>query len=289
MTLSKLILYLLVLVTSFARSDEPLTIHHRPTEYHIYYNDIIRLALEKTKAEYGEYKMVAVSHEFNTLRALSDVSLNVYGNMLIELGFDEDLNNSGNLTYINIPLDGGILGYRVCFVSPAQKQNVAKAKSLDDLKKFTVAQGVGWVDTKILRANGFKVIEVPIYNNIFKMITSNRVDLFCRGINQIKFEMEYFNNIKGLDFDRSFVLVYDLPRFFYIHKDNILAKNRIEKGLQMAFEDGSLRALWEKYNRESIDYAGLSNRKVYYLNNPLLNALKPTYRQFFFDPMPKSQ
>jgi hypothetical protein len=284
MTLSKLILYLLVLVTSFARSKEPLVIHHRTAEYHKYYNDIIRIALEKTKVEYGDYKMVSVPPEFNTLRALSDVSLNVYGNMLIELGFEEDLNKSGNLTYINIPLDGGILGYRVCFVSPAQKQNVAKAKSLDELKKFTIAQGVGWVDTKILRANGFKVIEVPIYNNIFKMITSNRIDLFCRGANQIKYEIETLRDLPGLEFDRSFVLVYELPRFFYINKLNLVAKARIEKGLQIAFNDGSLRALWEKYNRESIDYVELANREVYYLDNPLLKDLKTDYRRYFFDP-----
>jgi hypothetical protein len=98
-------------------------------------------------------------------------------------------------------------------------------------------------------------------------------------------QMAVPKNATGLDFDRSFVLVYDLPRFFYIHKDNIAAKNRIEKGLQMAFEDGSLKTLWEKYNRESIDYVELANRKVYHLDNPLLKGLKPSYRQYFFNPL----
>ena len=285
------LLLLLLMLTSLAKAEEPLHIYHRASdvvpEYQTYYNEIVKLALEKTKPEFGDYKMIAVNSEFNTLRALSDVAHNVYGNMVIELSYEAELTQSGNLTFINIPLDGGVVGYRVCFVSPAKKEVVAKAKNLQDLQKFTIAQGVGWADTQILQANGFTVIEVPVYTNIFKMITSNRIDLFCRGINQIKSEMEYFKDMKDLDFDKSFVLVYDLPRFFYINKENILAKNRIEKGLEIAFNDGSLKTLWEKYNRESIDYTELTKRKVYHLDNPLLKDLKTDYRRYFFDPMIK--
>jgi hypothetical protein len=290
--MDKLFISLFLFWINAAIASEPLVIYHRTSdtviEYHSYYDDLVKLALEKTKPEFGNYKMIAVPAELNTLRALSDISRNIYGNMVMELSYETELTKSSNLTFINIPLDGGIVGYRICFVSPAKKDAVANAKNLQELQQFTIAQGVGWADTQILKANGFNVIEIPIYTNIFKMITSNRVDLFCRGANQIKSEMEYFKNIKGLDFDRSFVLVYDLPRFFYIHKDNIIAKNRIEKGLQIASEDGSLRALWEKYNRESIDYAELINRKIYYLDNPLLKGLAPDYKQYFFDPMKKA-
>jgi hypothetical protein len=291
--MDKLFISLFLFWINTAIASEPLVIYHRTSdtviEYHSYYDDLVKLALEKTKPEFGNYKMVAVPAELNTLRALSDITRNVYGNMVMELSYETDLTQSGKLTFINIPLDGGIVGYRICFVSPAKKEAIANANNLQELQQFTIAQGVGWADTQILKANGFNVIEIPIYTNIFKMISSNRVDLFCRGANQIKSEMEYFKNLKGLDFDRSFVLVYDLPRFFYIHKDNVIAKNRIEKGLQIAIEDGSLRALWEKYNRESIDYAELNNRKIYYLNNPLLNGLTPDYKQYFFDPMIKLQ
>jgi hypothetical protein len=289
--MARLLILLLVFCITPLRAAEPLVIHHRASdvvpEYQSYYNDIVRLALEKTKADFGDYKMVAVTSEFNTMRALSDIARNVYGNMVIEMGYEAALTQSGNLTFIEIPIDGGIVGYRICFVSPTKKDAVAKVKSLQELKQFTIAQGVGWSDTQILKANGFTVIEVPIYPNIFKMISTNRVDLFCRGANQIKSEMTYFKNLKELDFDKSFVLVYDLPRFFYIHKDNIEAKKRIAKGLEIAFKDGSLKALWEKYNRESIEYVGLSKRKVYRLENPLLKGLQTDYRQYFFDPMAK--
>ena len=291
--MDKLFILLFLCCINAAIAAEPLLIYHRTadtvTEYHGYYDDLVKLALEKTKPEFGNYKMIAVPAELNTLRALSDVANNLYGNMVIELSYEAELTQSGNLTFINIPLDGGIVGYRICFVSPAKKEAVANVKNLQELQKFTIAQGVGWADTQILQANGFNVIEIPVYTNIFKMITSNRVDLFCRGINQIKSEMEYFKNLKGLDFDRSFVLVYDLPRFFYIHKGNVVAKNRIQKGLEIAFNDGSFRALWEKYNRESIEYAGLANRKIYYLKNPLLKDLKSDYQEYFFDPIVKSQ
>lgn len=270
---------------SISQANVPSLFYYRisdTTEYHSYHNELIKLALDKTAAEFGSYEMIPVEPAANTLRALSDVVQNKYSNMLLEQSYDPELDNSP-LAFIPIPIDGGITGYRICFVSPTKQKEIANIDNIHQLKKFTIAQGVGWTDSKILKTNGFNVIEIANYPNIFKMVVSNRVDLFCRGANQVKTEMQYFKNLHRLDFDRSFVLVYDAPRFLYIHKANVEAKIRIEKGLNIAFKDGSLKSLWEKHNRENIDYINLSGRKVFRLENPLLKDLPPDYRFYYFD------
>ncbi len=275
----------LLLWQNSGTANEPLQFYYRisdTTEYHNYPNDLIKLALEKTTAEFGPYTMIPVEPEANTLRALSDIIQNRYGNMVLEQSYDPELDNS-QLTFIPIPIDSGINGYRICFVSPAKQKEIAKVDQLNQLKKFTIAQGVGWTDSKILKANDLNVLELSNYANIFKMVVSNRVDLFCRGANQIEPEMQHFKHLHTLDFDKTFVLMYDAPRFFYIHQKNQAAKARIEKGLNIAFKDGSLKLLWEQHHRKTIDYVDLSKRKIIRLENPLVNNLPPDYRDYYFN------
>lgn len=281
-----LILILLVLIPS---AQAELVVSYRTpatnSTYHDYYTKLIALALEKTKSKYGDYRMIGAPTNASTLRSLGNVAGDIYPNLLIELSYDEALNHIDAISHIKIPVDGGIFGYRVCFVNPKLKNEVAQAKNLNDLRRYTIGQGVGWADNDILRANGFKVMEIATYENIFKMIVAGRVDLFCRGANQIRPELEEFKSLTQLTFDDNFILYYPLPRFFYINSHNHLAKTRIEEGLRIAFNDGSMKKLWEEEYRESINFVRLNQRKIYQLQNPLLKDINQGYERYFFDPL----
>lgn len=253
--------------------------------YHDYYNAAINLALEKTREEYGDYRTQGVINTGHTLRSLSDAVSDAYPNLLIEVGYDEKLTANGALTYIDIPIDGGIVGYRVCFVNPAIKDEITRVNSLNDLSKYTIIQGIGWVDTDIMRANGLKVKEISNYMGMFKMVAAGHADLFCRGANQLQAEYEEYKSISSLTYDESFALVYPLPRFFYLNSKNTLLKERMTKGLKIAFKDGSLRKLWNKSYQSNIDFSQLKNRKIWYLHNPFLNTLPKDYEQYFFNPL----
>ena len=56
--------------------------------------------------------------------------------------------------YVRFPIHLGIVSYRICFVSPQQQAAVASVTTLDQLKKFTLGQGKGWLDVQILRQAG---------------------------------------------------------------------------------------------------------------------------------------
>ncbi len=253
--------------------------------YHDYYTELLKLSLEKTRPQYGGYTMRGAPPNLSTLRSLADVVENTYPNLVIELGYEEKLTETGALTYINIPIDGGIVGYRVCFANAAIKEQLKEVNSLKDLHRYSIGQGVGWVDSEILRANGLKVIEVSNYESIFKMVIAGRINLFCRGANQLQAEVEEFKSLTNLTYDESFVLVYPLPRFFYLNAKNTVAKERIQTGLQIAFKDGSFKQLWKKHYQSSVDFSKLGQRKHIYLENPLLKNLPPDYKQYFMNPV----
>jgi hypothetical protein len=289
--LGRLILIFLLLFSCIpnAWAEFVVTLRAGPSEnsrYQEYYAALVKLALEKTRPHYGGYRIDVLPrwswfHE----RALAAAIQNSYPNLLIEVSYEEKLTASGDLTYINFPTDGGIIGYRVCFVNPAIKDELKKVKSLEELRKYNYAQGVGWADTTVLRSNGFNVIEISNYESIFKMTVAGRVDLFCRGANQLKLEYDEFKDIKNIAYYESFMFAYPLPRFFYTNSKNKLAKKRIGDGLKIAYKDGSFKKLWLAYNQQNLDFAKLKQRKIYRLTNPLIKNLPEDYKQYFIDPM----
>lgn len=255
-----------------------------PNKYFDYYTALITLALEKTRPDYGDYRLQQLGI-LDTERTLYALAADQYPNLIMERSYDEASTKSNKLTYINFPVDGGIVGYRVCFINPAVKERISRIKTLAELRHYTIIQGIGWADTQILRHNGFKVLEIENYASLFKMTTAGRADLFCRGANEIMPEYEAFKDTFKLYYDESFVLYYPLPRFFYLNSKSKLAKKRIEAGLKLAYKDGSFKKLWRQHYQPSIDFSKLQQRKLFRLENPLLKKLSQDYLQYFFDPI----
>jgi hypothetical protein len=249
-----------------------------------YSTALVILALEKTKAEYGDYQIVNAP-AMNTARSIYSLESGKYPNMLIELSYEKKMEEEFNFIYIDFPVELGIVGYRICFASPQVYEELKKVKKLEDLKKYTIGQGAAWVDTAVLRHNGFNVIEISNFNSIFKLVEMGRIDLFCRGANELQKEYEAQKHSGLLHYDESFVLQYDLPRFYYLNKNSTLAKERLEKGLALAYQDGSVKKIWEQYFLERVEFAKLKQRRVFHLENPEVESLQNNYKKYFYDPM----
>ncbi len=244
---------------------------------------LLTLALEKTTEEFGPYQLQPSPHSMNYHRALVALKSNQYENFIRSFAYRKIRTEDQDLIYIDFPIDLGLLGYRICFVSKPSKNAVAKAKNLEELKQFTHGQGVKWVDASILKKHGFKVIESATYEGLFQMININRIDLFCRGIGELQKEYALHRDLKNLEVDESFAFHYPFPLYFMTHKGNLLLRYRVEIGLKAAFEDGSLRKLWKKHFQDSIELAKLNQRKIYSLKNHTLDELPDNYSQYFID------
>jgi hypothetical protein len=280
------LLFCLVLFVSQSVSAE-LVVMHRIFEDHAaarhqFIIEMVRLSLEETRTKYGDYHLEPLAAILSSERARYELKRNTYPNLFITAGdIENQLDN--NLVAINFPMDLGTLGYRVCFVSPQAKVKVSQAKTIKDLQKFTIGQGSGWPDIEILRHNGFRVVEVPLQSSLLKMVASGRVDLFCRGIGELKNEYDLNRHMGNLEYDESFALMYPFKWNLYLNKNNTLAKERIEAGLKLALADGSLKRLWLKYYKESVEFANLKSRKIYYLEP--LKPIPADYTQYYIDPL----
>lgn len=247
-----------------------------------YDRQLLDLALKKTEQKYGPYKLVPSEAGANTRRCQIDAETGRYENFFFKQSVTPDLLKT--LAHIPFPIDRGIVGYRVAFISNETKEKLTHIKTIDDLKKLTVLQGIGWPDAEILEQHGFTVFLTGYYEPMFKMIARNRADLFLRGANELLDEWKSHKTIKDLTYDQTIVIHYLLPRFFFTTKTNTEAIKRVQEGIMIAYHDGSLIKLWQDNYQASIDFASLKNRKIFELDNHLIDTIDPSFIQYNYDP-----
>ncbi|RZJ12451.1 MAG: transporter substrate-binding domain-containing protein [Rubrivivax sp.] len=282
----RLLLAGLLMAASLSASAAPLVVTLREPESDTdprpaYDHAVIRLALDKTVATHGPYTL-QFAPPMNAQRALLSAEQKRYPGFLI-VSMSRSERTAAGLVPVRFPYHLGAAGTRVCFVSPKAEEAVARARTLDDLRRFSIVQGAGWTDGAILRANGFRVEEVSRYEAMFSMVAQGRVDLFCRSVLEVSKEVETHAKLPGLRLDTSFALVYDLPQFFYTHRDNQELVQRLTQGLEAAYADGSLLALFRTHMRASIRFADLPKRRLFKLAAPPIADVGFDYRRYNVD------
>ncbi len=239
-----------------------------------YTQQLLLLALEKTRPEFGDYA-VSFTPPMNTARAIAALKKHHYDNFIAKLSYDPLLEQAG-LTRGQTDIDLDITGYRVCFTRKALLPELAKITSLESLRRFTHGQGQGWADVQILKANGFTVRENSEYENLFKMAAAGSVDLFCRGVTEVADEMRAHGDIPDLVIEPELLLYYPLPRYLYVNNMDKTALRRIEKGIDLARQDGSWMRLWLENYADSLELVNIAHRRRLVLENPLLQGLAQT-------------
>ena len=252
---------------------------------YIYMQKVLELALNKTIKEYGDFKLQATAEGINQGRLLLQMNKNTYSNYFFRVSITDELLE--DFRVIQFPIDRGISGYRVAFANKNHQKNYCAIQNKEGLSKTIIAQGIGWLDSDILKYNGLNVYTIANYKSIFEILNLGRVDLFFRGVNEIKAEYEIERvSYSNIVIEPCIALYYPLPRFFVTDKNNIENAKRIEKGLQIAFEDGSFNKLWEEYYRDSIELVNLQSRTLIKLENPYIKNLDPDFQKYNY-PLPE--
>jgi hypothetical protein len=245
---------------------------------------VLDLAMSKTQQKYGVYRFNQIPRPLTLARSVHELNRDTYSNYFLVGGHNIQLLGAVNLISVDYPVDHGLLSYRICFVSPNAKEKVAQAKSLDELLKFSIGQGANWSDVQILESNGFRVVQIANYASMFKVVMADRVDLLCRGVSELRRELNAYKKLGDLQYDESFALFYQLPYMLYFNKNSQAVVNRIEEGLAIAQKDGTLPTLFLHYFREDIQFAHLERRRIFYLKNPYVKPMSNIYNSYIINP-----
>jgi ABC-type amino acid transport substrate-binding protein len=178
---------------------------------------------------------------------------------------------------IRIPIDKGLIGWRLLLVEKAKQGQMAQLRSLPELKNFSAGQGSDWPDTSIMRANGLPVYGTSNYESLFSMLESGRIDYFPRAVTEIWAEADLHK--QRLAVEPGIVLRYPTALYFFVRKEDVQLAADVSAGLEKMIADGSFDRVFQDYFGDMIRRAELRERHVIELKNPLMPDSLPLARK----------
>jgi hypothetical protein len=244
----------------------------RSAQEHVsYFHSLLELALSKTAAADGPYRVEPYPKSLTGARFLHKLEkqdgIDVIWSMT-----SADMEK--RLRRVPISLLRGLNSYRVFLIREADQEKFAAVASLEDLKAFRAGMVSSWPDTAILKSNGLSVVTSAHYELLFNMLEVKRIDYFPRGLYEVWQEQEA-NADKGFVIERQLMLHYHGPIYFFVSRDNKSLADRIERGINLAIADGSFDELFFSVPNFRLGYEEMtnSNRRVFRL--PVEGPVKP--------------
>lgn len=207
-----------------------------------YFENVLLLALEKTRVSDGDYTVVHKDHGGGIAR---DRAMLIAGAGIDIMWASATAEREQQMRVIPVDLLKGLNNYRVLLINKDTQHQFSQVQTIDDLKKFTVGSGEHWTDGSIMKANGFKVAVTSSYPGLFKMLVARRFNFISRGLHEVGYDLQLYKSL-NLTQESSLLLAYDTPiRYcFFVNKNNLSLADRVERGLKIAQQDGSFDELF---------------------------------------------
>ena len=214
-------------------------LHASSAGHAVYFPQLLKLALEKTRAE-GPFEIVHIEQPLTSPRQATELR----NNGIINLMWDgTNRQRETELWPVRISLLRHLNDYRVFLIRAEERERFAAIRTLDQLRALKAGAGVNWPSTEILRANDIPVVTSIAYEYLFPMLRAKRFDYMPRGSYEVFHEVKA-NERHKLAIEETIVLHYPVPFYFFVSRDNAALGQRVERGLQAAIKDGSFDKLF---------------------------------------------
>lgn len=230
---------------------------------------LVSLAFEKTP-EYGPY-VLGRSPEMSQGRALHELGNNE--SALVDIAnVASDIKREQVLTAIPLPIDGGLLGLRICVVRKDDLPKFERIESIEDFSErgIRIGQGAHWPDTKILQVNGIEVITHSRYEILFRMLDNNRFECFARGVSEVLYDLRLVDSPDYV-IEPDLLIAYAMPSHFFVGNHNQEIAYRLQLGMERAILDGSFADHLDRFYGQAIQDLNLGSRRILVLDNPFLS------------------
>jgi hypothetical protein len=256
----------------------------------LYDYELLRQALEATVATHGPYELRASVASMNQARAADEIAS---GSGLVNVfARSTTIEHEQRFLPVRVPIDKGLISYRVFLIRGDMQPRFAAVNSLDDLRAYSVGSFQTWADTRILRDGGFKVVTGDSYEGLFRMLVARRFDFFSRSADEAYREFdERHELLPDMRVEDKLLLHFPTTRLFFVQRspEGTKLAARIEAGLDRMMKDGSFDAYFLKAKGPLIERAHLRTRKVFRIDNPVLSAetqaLRKSRPEMWFDPL----
>lgn len=228
-----------------------------------YTMQVLKEALDATIPDYGPYTLKYAEKEMNRSRTFNEMQLGERVN-IADTPITESW--SDKLIRIPIPVQRGILSYRLFLVNKDNKDLLTEVETLEDLKKIRQGSGAQWAITTALKDSKFNIIEGTTKDSLLNMLSAKRFDIYGRGINEIFGELaDHGKTHPDIVIDQHIALYSYLPTYFHVSPSRARIAERIDIGLRKINATGRHEELFLKHHQNFIKAANLEKRKIFML------------------------
>ena len=150
------------------------------------------------------------------------------------------------LRAVPIPVTGGILGLRAGWINQASLAELQTIRSLQELQRIVLVQGLGWSDVEIFDRAGLRTYTARS-EKLLRLVNDNRVQLFPRGVAELEAEASVVRSLyPQMLLDPHLLIVYPFAGFFYVAPENTELAAAIQTGFERVIADGSYQRLVEE-------------------------------------------
>jgi ABC-type amino acid transport substrate-binding protein len=242
--------------------------------------ELLRQALAATTAKFGDFIVRPSELPMTQGRAEADI-VSGKGDVTI-MSRSTSIEKEAIMLPIRIPIDRGLMSYKVFLIRADRQNEFSAIKSLDELRKLSVGSFPTWIDTKILQDAGLTVVTGDTYEGLFAMLNAGRFDFFMRDVDQAYRELdERQTTFPEMTVEKTILLYYPTTRYFFVQRGDagqVLAR-RVEEGLNMMIADGTYDKLFQRYKAPMLERADLKDRKVFRIKNNYLSRDTPLGRK----------
>lgn len=238
----------------------------------VYFLQLLELALEKSKPEFGSYELEPIPVNMRQDRLFKSIETGIIDLMWTVTSERRER----DALAIPIPLLKGLIGHRVLVIEQSKLLEFSKITTLEQLAQYTSVQGHDWPDSVILDNAGLNVERIVSHSSMYKLVSSSIVDYFPRSVLEVIEELELAKD-PTLIIDPHHIIIYPSAIYFFVNKDRKELAQRIEKGLRMAIEDGSFDKLFYSFpgHDKAIKTIPKENRIIFKIDNPLMPKSAP--------------
>lgn len=244
-----------------------------------YHWGVLRAALAATESSWGPFELRAAA-PMNESRQIEEM-LKAEG-LLDTMVHDTTAELERGLLPVRIPIDRGLLGYRVFLIRAADRARFSAIRDLAGLRGLRIGQGADWSDVEVLRAAGLQVVCGSSYEGLFDMLQAGRFEAFCRGVTEVEGELARFGPAHPNLVIEPGLLLYDpMPVYFWFRNDGAgrAQARRVEEGLRRLMASGRFEQLFRARFGHLIEGLDLGRRRLIRIGNPVLPPGQPLDRE----------
>lgn len=263
----------LVIFPSFAVSNELNDSLQQQTKIRLWHKNthsettlaFLRLALENAlPSNKIQFDTVTIENNDEAFVALEKNDLSQRVDIIVSAISKERENR---YLPIFVPLDRGLLGFRICMVLPSSTDKFKSVNSVVDFQEQTIKLTLveAWPDVSVMKSNGIPLQLTANYAESVQAIKSQNADCFSRSVMEIDTELA---QLPALAMESRIALIYPLADIIYVNPNLPELHATLELGISTALEDGSFYRLADEHYDALLQKHRFYSRKLLIMQNP---------------------